>query len=97
MMEVFYPGLHGASVPRMQTWHVWGDYVHTRPERIGKARIIAGSDGAARRSAESAGFDLDRRTRNGFESWSAAYEAEKDEDQEFAFASAPTVRGWRRA
>jgi hypothetical protein len=81
----------------MQTWHVWGDFVHTRPGRIGKAQIVTGGDEAARRAAESAGFDLERRTRNGFEPWTATFRAETDDNQDFAFASAPTVRGWCRA
>ena len=80
----------------MQSWHVWGDYIHTRPEKIGEARMVAGHDAAARKTAESAGFDIDRRTRNGFESWTATFEAENDDGQEFEFSQAPTVRGWRR-
>lgn len=80
----------------MHTWHVWGDYVHTRPERIGNAHRITDRDDEAKKTAATAGFDFDRRTRNGFEPWTATFEAESDRDQDFAFASYPTVRGWRR-
>jgi hypothetical protein len=79
----------------MGKWHVWGDYVHTRPQSIGEAQLVA-DDRAAQRTAESCGFDLERRTRNGFEPWTATFESENDTDQDFAFASYPTVRGWRR-
>jgi hypothetical protein len=81
----------------MQTWHVWGDYVHTRPERIGAAHLVSGKDDAARHTAEAGGFDFEQRTRNGFEPWTATYQGDEDDGQEFAFASAPTVRGWRKA
>jgi hypothetical protein len=78
-------------------WYVWGDYIHTKPERIGNARQIDGHETAARRAAESLGFDYADRLRNGFEPWTAAFELEgPEEDQDFEFASYPTVRGWKR-
>jgi hypothetical protein len=78
-------------------WYVWGDYVHTKPERIGNARHVAGHDAAARRAAESDGFDFAGRLRNGFEPWTAAFESEDSGNgQDFEFASYPTVRGWKR-
>ena len=79
----------------MSLWHVWGDYVHTRPECIGRARI-AHDDRGARKTADANGFDFERRLRNGFEPWAAEFTAEDDEGLEFAFASYPTVRGWKR-
>lgn len=79
----------------MRTWHVWGDYTHTRPQQIGTACIVAGKDEPARRTAKGCGFDLERRTRNGFEPWAATFQSESGADEEFAFASFPTVRGWR--
>jgi hypothetical protein len=81
----------------VKRWYVWGDYVHTRPERIGNARQVAGHEAAARRTAESLGFDFADRLRNGFEPWTAAFEADgTEENQDFEFASYPTVRGWKR-
>ena len=80
----------------MATWHVWGDFIHTVPERIGTAHRQDG-DAAARATAKDAGFDLDRRERNGFEPWAAVFAGNgDDESQEFAFAAYPIVRGWRR-
>jgi hypothetical protein len=76
-------------------WHVWGDYVHTRPNRIGQARLVAGKDELARHTAAACGFDLERRTLNGFEPWAAVFESDGEPEQEFAFADYPTVRGWR--
>ena len=83
----------------MTTWHVWGDYVHTRPTQIGRARLVEGKDEGARRTAQADGFDLEKRTRNGFEPWTGTFESDDGDaaDQEFAFASCPTVRGWERA
>jgi hypothetical protein len=80
----------------MATWHVWGDYVHTRPTVVGGARLVIGRDDEARRTARRCGFDYERRVRNGFEPWTATFEASNDADQDFAFASYPTVRGWQR-
>ena len=80
----------------MSTWHVWGDYMQTRPERIGNATIVGGEDQAAEHTAKASGFDFDYRLRNGFMPWAAAYRSEKDDEQEFAFAAYPIVRGWRR-
>jgi hypothetical protein len=78
-------------------WYVWGDYVHTQPERIGNARRVEGHEKAARHAAESLGFDFTQRLRNGFEPWTAAFAAEESADgQDFQFASYPTVRGWKR-
>ncbi|HEV3153352.1 MAG TPA: hypothetical protein VGZ02_06095 [Candidatus Baltobacteraceae bacterium] len=81
----------------MSKWHVWGDYIHTIPQRIGAAQLTDRDDPAARRAADAKGFDIERRTRNGFEPWAATYSAEEDDGLEFAFASFPTVRGWERA
>lgn len=81
----------------MSTWHVWGDYVQTRPERIGNARLVPGEDKAAEQTAKTRGFDFDYRLRNGFMPWAATFATERDEDdQEFEFASYPIVRGWQR-
>lgn len=80
----------------MFKWHVWGDFTHTRPERIGNAAIAAGEYEAARKTADGKGFDFERRVRNGFEPWAAAYEADSDDGQEFQFAVCPVVRGWQR-
>lgn len=81
-------------VPR---WYVWGDYVHTKPERIGSARFVEGHETAARRAAEGLGFDFEDRLRNGFEPWTGAFASDREEDgQDFEFASYPTVRGWKR-
>jgi hypothetical protein len=80
----------------MALWHVWGDYVHTRPSEVGEARLVAGKDEAARRTAQRCGFDFERRVRNGFEPWTATFEGGDDGAQDFAFASYPTVRGWQR-
>lgn len=81
----------------MGFWYVWGDYVHTKPERIGNACEVEGHETAARRAAQNLGFDFDDRLRNGFEPWTAAFACEGAEnDQDFEFASYPTVRGWKR-
>jgi hypothetical protein len=80
----------------MSTWHVWGDYVQTRPERIGSAKVVTGEDKAAEQTAKASGFDFDYRLRNGFMPWAATFAAEKDENQEFEFAAYPIVRGWQR-
>jgi hypothetical protein len=80
----------------MSTWHLWGDYIHTRPDRIASANLVPGQDERARKTAEASGFDFERRTRNGFEPWAAAYQSEQDDGLEFAFASDPIVRGWAR-
>ena len=40
--------------------------------------------------------DLDYRLRNGFMPWAATFRSEKDDEQEFAFAAYPIVRGWQR-
>jgi hypothetical protein len=78
-------------------WHVWGDYIHTLPDRIGEASIVRGEEKAARKTAESRGFAFLHRLRNGFEPWAAAFAADADErDVEFEFASYPIVRGWYR-
>ena len=79
----------------MSTWHVWGDYVHTMPRQIGEAQLEDGEDDAAARTAQDRGFDMERRIRNGFESWAARFYAERDDEVELAFASYPTVRGWQ--
>jgi len=80
----------------MATWHVWGDFIHTAPQRIGNAERDSATD-AARATAENAGFDFERRTRNGFEPWAAVFSGDGDDrSQEFAFAAYPTVRGWRK-
>jgi hypothetical protein len=80
----------------MSRWHVWGDFVHTLPDTIGNARIVTGEGKAAQRTAESQGFNFDKRVRNGFEPWAEAYVSEDDSGQEFAFAAYPVVRGWSR-
>jgi hypothetical protein len=81
----------------MAQWHVWGDYIHTLPERIGNAALVRGEEKAARKTAESRGFDFQHRLRNGFEPWAVAFSAEgNDRDVEFEFASYPIVRGWQR-
>lgn len=85
------------NIPIVARWYVWGDYVHTKPERVGNARLIDGHEAAARSAAESAGFEFTERLRNGFEPWTAAFDSDGDDaDQDFAFASYPTVRGWKR-
>jgi hypothetical protein len=81
----------------MSTWHVWGDYVQTRPEKIGNAQLVAGEDKAAQATAKSHGFDFDYRLRNGFMPWAATFRSENDDGQEFAFAAYPIVRGWEKA
>lgn len=81
----------------MSTWYVWGDFVHTIPQQIGNARLQNRDDRSARKVADEHGFDLERRIRNGFESWAATYAAERDDGEiEFSFACFPTVRGWHR-
>jgi hypothetical protein len=75
-------------------WHVWGDYVHTRPKEISGARLVE-NDRGARKSADANGFDFERRLRNGFEPWAARFVSD-DDDVEFAFASYPTIRGWKK-
>ncbi|HZZ63962.1 MAG TPA: hypothetical protein VFE17_00560 [Candidatus Baltobacteraceae bacterium] len=79
----------------MSTWHVWGDYIHTRPERIGEAKLTR-EDDAARENANAGGFDFDLRVRRGFEPWAAVFTGEDDADQDAAFANCPIVRGWQR-
>jgi hypothetical protein len=83
----------------MKSWHVWGDYVHTMPKEIGCAAVLRGSEERARKVAEAHGFDFERRLRNGFEPWTATFTCDEGVDaqqQEFAFASYATVRGWQR-
>lgn len=80
----------------MSMWHVWGDYLQTLPERIGNAKIVPGEDSAAEQTAKSHGFDFDYRLRNGFMPWAATFQSDKDDNQEFEFASYPIVRGWQR-
>lgn len=80
----------------MSTWHVWGDYMHTLPLEIGKAKREDCEERAARKTAEASGFDFDKRTRNGFEPWAATFVSESDDGQEFQFAAYPIVRGWQR-
>lgn len=81
----------------MVTWHVWGDFIHTVPQRIGTATLVAGDEQLARTTAEASGFDFDYRSRNGFEPWSAVFTGEDDTDEQaFAFRSENTVRGFRR-
>lgn len=80
----------------MSTWHVWGDYIHTVPERIGNARRVSGEEKAAEETAKARGFDFTYRLRNGFEPWAATFQSENDENQEFEFADYPIVRGWQR-
>jgi hypothetical protein len=78
-------------------WHVWGDYVHTVPDRIGDASLVRGQEKAAKKTAEARGFAFTHRLRNGFEPWAAAFAADGDErDVEFEFASYPIVRGWQK-
>lgn len=79
----------------MSTWHVWGDFIHTRPSRIGAARL-AREDDAARATANEDGFDFELRVRRGFEPWAAVFTGEDDVDQETKFAGCPVVRGWKR-
>ncbi|HTU83607.1 MAG TPA: hypothetical protein VMF61_15870 [Candidatus Acidoferrales bacterium] len=79
----------------MSTWHVWGDYLHTQPHRIGNYVLEPGEERAAIATAKARGFDFDRRTRNGFEPWAAAFRSDGPDD-EFALASCPTVRGWHK-
>lgn len=79
----------------MSTWHVWGDFVHTKPERIGDAYLVSDDRGRPRQTAEANGFDFMRRLHNGFEPWAAEFAAESDRGLEFALASYPTVRGWK--
>ena len=80
----------------MSHWHVWGDYVHTRPERVAGAALHLQHRGHPRKTAEANGFDFERRLRNGFEPWAAEFVSDDDCDLEFAFASYPTIRGWKR-
>ena len=80
----------------MIQWYVWGDYVHTIPERIGNARRLSVGDRGAEQCARKNGFDIEHRTRIGFEPWVAVFESEDDRDQAFAFAASGTVRGWER-
>lgn len=81
----------------MATWHVWGDYIHTVPDRIGEALLVRGEEKAAQKTAESRGFEFAQRLRNGFEPWAAAFAADgEDLDIEFEFASYPIVRGWQK-
>jgi hypothetical protein len=76
-------------------WHVWGDYVHTRPALIAGARVVE-NDRSARKTADANGFDFARRLRNGFEPWAARFVSDDDAEVEFAFAAYPTVRGWKK-
>ncbi len=78
----------------MSKWHVWGDFLHTKPHRIGEYHLIS-EGGSALTAAKREGFDFDKRTRNGFEPWAATFAG--DGGDEFAFASSPTVRGWCKA
>jgi len=80
----------------MGSWHVWGDYVHTLPDRIGSATIVVRDSSRARRTADDSGFDFERRLRNGFEPWAAEAATDHDRDVEFEFAAYPVVRGWKR-
>lgn len=80
----------------MFTWHVWGDFALTQPDRIGGASVANGRERDARQTADEHGFNFERRMRNGFEPWAATYESDNDDGQEFAFADCPTVRGWRK-
>ena len=80
----------------MTTWHVWGDYVQTLPDRIGNAQLVTGDDGVAKQTAKARGFDFDYRLRNGFMPWAATFRSETDDDQEFAFAAYRVGRGWQR-
>jgi hypothetical protein len=80
----------------MTTWHVWGDYVHTLPDRIGKATLDSRDDDAAKRTAKESGFNIDRRIRNGFEPWAATFVSEVEDGQDDAFAAYPIVRGWKK-
>lgn len=80
----------------MGLWHVWGDYGQTRPDRIGNAQVVTGEDKAAEQTAKARGFDFDFRLRNGFMPWAATFRSERDDDQEFEFASYPIVRGWQK-
>lgn len=80
----------------MARWHVWGDFRHTLPERIGDASLERPDDGAARRTADAQGFQFERRLQNGFEPWAALFVTEDDRDPEFDFAAYPIVRGWKR-
>ncbi len=80
-------GAAGGHDTVMSTWHVWGDYVYTKPDCIGNAKIVRDQDRAAEKTAEANGFDFKKRVHNGFEPWAATYISEKDDDQEFAFAS----------
>ena len=79
----------------MSRWHVWGDFVHTLPDRIGEARLERRDDAAAKRTADAHGFDYATRLRNGFEPWAASFTGGGD-DQALAFAAYPIVRGWKR-
>ena len=80
----------------MTTWHVWGDYIHTIPERIGDATRVPGHEEAAKRTAQARGFDFDYRSRNGFEPWAAVFVCQNSDAgaQAHAFASGGTVKGW---
>ncbi|MGH7736273.1 MAG: hypothetical protein ACREMP_00125 [Candidatus Tyrphobacter sp.] len=78
----------------MTRWHVWGDFVHTLPDRIGEATLAARDDPSARASANASGFDFERRLHNGFEPWAAVFESATEADS--PFADSPIVRGWRR-
>lgn len=79
----------------MRRWLIWGDFVHTLPDRIGEARLEHRDDASARKAADAAGFE--RRLHNGFQPWAATFvsesESENASDQEFAFAAYPIVRG----
>jgi hypothetical protein len=85
-----------ALIRQLSTWHVWGDYIHTVPERIGNARRVESDPEAASVTARSRGFDFDYRTRNGFEPWAATFESTSDDGVEFSLASCAIVHGWQR-
>lgn len=80
----------------MTRWLVWGDYVHTLPDRIGAAVLQERDDAAARRAADANGFEFETRTRNGFEPWAAAFVSEDDDAAPRDFTQYPIVRGFER-
>lgn len=81
----------------MTRWYVWGDYVHTLPDRIGVAVLDERDDASARRAADANGFEFERRLHNGFEPWAATFDADDDDAAQRDFAQYPIVRGWQRA
>jgi len=80
----------------MSRWHVWGDFVHIVPDRIGNAKRVAGETRPAEATAKACGWDFDYRMRNGFEPWAETFESESDDGVEFAFKKHGNVRGWQR-